>query len=159
MPRHPSAKGVTVETNVGLYALSSMRYAVSKTPFLPKLMGMQKMSWKKVDLIANHDSAGNGLVVKFVFGQKTCHAVALLMKRLLDCKHLTETLYPGPTRRIAIEVLKVSLAKLCENHCPRLRSLFLSLRAQVAFWSLRWMPDRVIKGWLPGLKIHRSIAL
>ncbi len=71
-------------------------------------------------------------------------------KQVLNHIELLETRYPEPVRRIAVAALKARLFQLQENGRSFASRIFIRCRSIAATWLLRWVPDLVIDGWLPG---------
>ncbi len=75
-------------------------------------------------------------------------------KTITDHIALLESRHSEQDRRIAVAALKSRLYELQKKSRSRFHSFLVGCRSRVAFGLLRFVPDLVIKGYLPG-KIGR----
>ncbi len=84
--------------------------------------------------------------------------IAQRQEQLLSHVELLKTRYPEPARRIAVAALKGRLYQLQENSRSFASQIFIKGRSMAATWLLRWVPDLVIEGYLPG-RIGRYLTI
>ncbi len=83
-----------------------------------------------------------------------------MTRRKTISNHITllESRHSEPDRRIAVAALKGRIFELREHSRSRLNSLLVKCRSRIAFFLLKFVPDLVIAGYLPG-RVGRYLVI